>query len=363
MSRWLLALLILLLASPACGQVPPGVTGVTVEERPFPSLRLDWQDNSSDETGFRIERSTDGGNVFEVTLPDVPANAMRYVDTSVLVDTQYCYRLLAFSATAQSAYSNVACGVSRSQPGPRMSVAFDAKPTVYNSADGLNQEVGQATSITAASGFTIGVGATLLVVVAHLQIQNDTNGAITGLSGTWDGVSLIVAGSASNSGGGSNRSALNAILYLVNPTPGTKTLALSWAQTADCYMSAVSFTGSDLTTPIVVAHTVTGTAGTTVTITSDANGATVASWGIDGATPTVNFTKIYAEAPFSPGGGASYTLGGSSNAHTFTGAGGTQPAWVGVHVNPAAAGGGRTTKNTRSNPLGVEIGMGWQMPL
>ena len=29
----------------------------------------------------------------------------------------------------------------------------------------------------------------------------------------------------------------------------------------------------------------------------------------------------------------------------------------------AAAGGGRTTKNTRSHPLGVEIGMGWRMPV
>lgn len=50
----------------------------------------------------------------------------------------------------------------------------------------------------------------------------------------------------------------------------------------------------------------------------------------------------------------------------FTGAaaatGGTSWICQAISFNVTAGGGGRTTKNTRSWPLGVGIGMGWQMP-
>ena len=213
-----------------------------------------------------------------------------------------------------------------------MAVAFDAKPTAYNSADGLNQEASAATSISAASGFTVGAGATLLVVLAHWQNGTAT---ITNLSGTWNGVALTVVAQANGASGNFNSSA---ILILKNPASGAKTLALSWTTASDCYMSAASFAATDTVTGYAAGDTVTGTAGTTVTVTSTTDGATVAVWGTNGSTPTVNFTKIFAEAPLNPGAGASYTLGGTSNAHTFTGAGGTNPAWVGIHVIAAAAG-------------------------
>jgi hypothetical protein len=211
-----------------------------------------------------------------------------------------------------------------------MAVAFDATMTTGNSADGLNQ---QATSTSISStGITVGASASLLVVVAYFQTGGSS---ITNLAGTWNGAALTVA--KQQDGGSSGGSA--AVLYIVSPTSGAKTLALSWTTTADCYMSAVSFTGSHTTTPLITGDTVGGNLGTTVTITSDSSGATVATWGINGSTPTVNFSKIYAEAPLNPGGGASYTLGGSSNGHTFTGAGGITPAYAGVHIQAAAAGG------------------------
>lgn len=206
-----------------------------------------------------------------------------------------------------------------------MAVALNAKMAAGNSADGLNQEATGVTSINS-TGITVGA-ASLLTTVLHAQ--NGT-APITNLAGTWSGAALTKEIQADNNTG--IHKASNAILYRISPAAGANTLSCSWTTASDVYMSAASWTGTDTVTPLKVADTVSGAAGTTVTVTSAANDATLASWGTDGSTPTVNFNKIYAEAPLAPCGGASYQLGGSSNGHTFTGGGGTMPAWTGVHI-------------------------------
>ena len=126
------------------------------------------------------------------------------------------------------------------------------------------------------------------------------------------------------------------IFTLVSPASGAQTLAISWTTTSDCYMGAVSFTGTDTTTGYDAANNATSTT-TTVTVTSTSDGATVAVWTTNGSTPTMNFTKIWDDAPFDPGGGSTYALGGSSNGHTFTGAGGSNETGAGINVIAGAA--------------------------
>lgn len=207
-----------------------------------------------------------------------------------------------------------------------MAVAADALMTAGNATD--TQTASGATSISS-TGMTIGGSANLLVVTVLWQ------NAVTSRAFTWNSVSMT---EAKYQNGASGTAA--GIYYLANPATGNKTLAGSWTGSSDCYMGCVSFTGADTTTPIVGADTVGGNTGTTVTITSSTDGATVAVWGTNGSTPTVNFTKVWDEASLNPGGASSYTLGGTSNGHTFTGAGGTTPAWAGVHVQAGAGGGG-----------------------
>jgi len=228
-------------------------------------------------------------------------------------------------------------------------VAFDAKPTAYNSADGLNQQASNVTTISATTGYTIGVGATLLV--ATIVFQNPGLSAPpTSVTMTWDSVSMTARSNVNVNADAETETAY--IFTLVNPNSGAKTLTSSWTTAQDVYMSAVSFTGTDTVTGIDAADNTTATNVTTITVPSDVNGATVACFVTDGATPTVNFTKIWAEAPLNPGGGGSYTLGGTSNGHTFTGAGGTGQALAGVHVI-AAAGGGAGGPVGYRNLLGV----------
>lgn len=207
-----------------------------------------------------------------------------------------------------------------------MAVAFDASMTTGNSADGLNQQAAAAVAISS-TGITVGALATLLVVVFEWQ---NSIADVTGRTATWNGVPMVERATVvSTSGGVFNRVST---FTLVNPASGAQTLAGGWTTASDCYMSAVSFTGTDTVTGVNAADNTTATNVTTITVPSDASGATVAVFGVNGATPTVNFNKIFAEAPLNPGGGASYQLGGASNAHTFTGGGGTIQALAGVHV-------------------------------
>ncbi len=73
-------------------------------------IDLSWQDNSSKETGFRIERSPNGQDFSEID--EVGANVTSYSDTDLSPSTTYYYRVRAFRQTGQkttySDYSNTA---------------------------------------------------------------------------------------------------------------------------------------------------------------------------------------------------------------------------------------------------------------
>lgn len=66
-------------------------------------LRLTWTDNASDETGYTIERSTDG--VSYAAIDSVAANTETY-DNNVSPGATYYYRVRANNANGGS-YSNV----------------------------------------------------------------------------------------------------------------------------------------------------------------------------------------------------------------------------------------------------------------
>lgn len=72
-------------------------------------LRLAWKDNSTNEAGFAIERSTgDTANWTEIARvgPDVQA----YTDTGLPNDTVFSYRIRAFNAAGFSGYTAPASG-------------------------------------------------------------------------------------------------------------------------------------------------------------------------------------------------------------------------------------------------------------
>ena len=76
---------------------------------PVSSSRMDltWQDNSGNETGFRVQRRLDGTADW-VSIGTTAANVAVFSDDGLLPATAYRYRVQAFTDTASSAFSNEA---------------------------------------------------------------------------------------------------------------------------------------------------------------------------------------------------------------------------------------------------------------
>ena len=73
------------------------------------SLSLAWTDNSSNESGFRIERKTSQGGTW-AALQTVTANTATYSDATIVPFEHYYYRVVALNGALSSGLSNEADG-------------------------------------------------------------------------------------------------------------------------------------------------------------------------------------------------------------------------------------------------------------
>jgi transcriptional regulator CtsR len=90
------------LASPPTS--PSGLTAAAISSS---QINLSWTDNSGNETGFKIERKTGSGGTYQ-QVATAGANITAYSDTGLTAGTTYYYRVRAYNANGDSAYSNEA---------------------------------------------------------------------------------------------------------------------------------------------------------------------------------------------------------------------------------------------------------------
>ncbi|MDZ7268026.1 MAG: discoidin domain-containing protein [candidate division KSB1 bacterium] len=76
---------------------------------------LSWTDNSNNEDGFKIERKTGASGTY-AEIATVGANVTSYPDTGLAGGTTYYYRVRAYNAGGNSAYSNEASTTTASNP-------------------------------------------------------------------------------------------------------------------------------------------------------------------------------------------------------------------------------------------------------
>ena len=70
------------------------------------SVSLSWQDNSTNEDGFKIERGV--SSTYSI-IASVGPNTQTYTDSGVLAGTTYCYRVRSFNSSGVSSPSNESC--------------------------------------------------------------------------------------------------------------------------------------------------------------------------------------------------------------------------------------------------------------
>lgn len=75
-------------------------------------LTIGWDDQSTNESGFKIERSVDGNTFVEIAT--VEASVTSYIDHNLSPSTTYWYRVRAYNSTATSDYSNITGGTTES---------------------------------------------------------------------------------------------------------------------------------------------------------------------------------------------------------------------------------------------------------
>ena len=83
----------------------PSLTSVVASTSIAHTLNLTWRDNSSNESGFKIERSTDGKTFYVVA--GTSANSTFQRDSNLSAGKRYYYRVYAWNSTGKSAFSNV----------------------------------------------------------------------------------------------------------------------------------------------------------------------------------------------------------------------------------------------------------------
>lgn len=88
------------------GTVPAAPSGLTATATSSSAITVAWTDNSSDETGFVLERAPTNAFASITTIP-LGANVTSYANTGLAASTTYYYRVRATNATGPSANSNV----------------------------------------------------------------------------------------------------------------------------------------------------------------------------------------------------------------------------------------------------------------
>ena len=85
--------------------VPAAPSNLTATVNSRSKIALNWTDNATDETSFKIERSTNGTTFRQITTRG--SNVKTYTNSGLSANTVYYYRVRAYNARGNSTFSNI----------------------------------------------------------------------------------------------------------------------------------------------------------------------------------------------------------------------------------------------------------------
>jgi hypothetical protein len=97
--------------------IPVAPSALQVSGTTDSQVSLAWTDNSTNETGFKIERSPNGSNSWS-QIATVAANTTTYTDSGLAASTTYFYRVRAYNGDGDSPYTNVVSATTQSDADP-----------------------------------------------------------------------------------------------------------------------------------------------------------------------------------------------------------------------------------------------------
>ncbi|MBE0646079.1 MAG: S8 family serine peptidase [Bacteroidetes bacterium] len=195
-------LLYSLITGPVSGNPPTAPTSLTATAVSTSAINLSWADNSNDESGFYIERSSDG--ITFTQIASVGAGVSSYSNTGLGSSTQFYYQVRAWNAFGTSAYTNIASATTLTPPPTTFvhvgavsgssalvrrnwnaTLAVTVHDASHNPLAGVSVTVawsggvsGSATAVTGASGIAYITTPTINRKITYVDM------AVTNLSGT-----------------------------------------------------------------------------------------------------------------------------------------------------------------------------------
>ncbi|HET7091835.1 MAG TPA: hypothetical protein VFI22_00105, partial [Thermomicrobiales bacterium] len=210
-------------------QPPAAPTNLSATPATPTQINLKWDDNSGNENGFGIERSTDGVNFS--ALASVGAGVTTYQDTSVSGAGMFYYRVHAINAAGTSADSNIASSTPALPPAaPTNLVATPISATEIDLAwSDVSNETGYGIERSSdGTNFS-----PLTTVAANVTTYHDTS-----VSGAGVFYYRVYAINANGDSGNSNVASTTPVLPPAAPqnlaarAAGTAVIHLSWNDSA-----------------------------------------------------------------------------------------------------------------------------------
>src|SRR5205085_976404 len=95
-------------------------------------ISLTWLDNAATESGYKIERCAGVACTAFAEVAQVAANTTTFTDATLSPSTSYSYRVRAFDAATNSAYSSAASTTTFARPAPSAPTNLAATATSSN---------------------------------------------------------------------------------------------------------------------------------------------------------------------------------------------------------------------------------------
>ena len=228
-------------------------------------VSLAWNDNSTNETAFKIERAL--SNLAFVQVGTVGANVSTYVDTTVSPATAYWYRVRASNASGDSSYSNVITVTSPSVQGtaPVISNIADMTISAGSSTGALAFTVSDAQ--TAAGSLVVSGASSNTTLISNAAIVfggSGSNRTITVTPAAGQAGTATITVTVSDGG----MSASDTFVVTVNAASGTAPQTLAFSNVVPIVIPDQSSNASVYPSPI----NVTGMSGSITTVTARLDG-------------------------------------------------------------------------------------------